>query len=210
MTKWYQYQSQDLSSKERHKILTGALAPRPIAWVSSLNQTGEVLNLAPFSFTSVAAKELPLLSLSVLPNAQGQRKDTSRNIVQRKEAVIHVVDENAIEAMNTSSSSLDPDESELNLIDAATIPSDYISVPGINLSPLRMECRLYQHHPMEDYEGNLIGDLFLLEVLAIHLSEHIYDPETGYINYDNYSPVGRLAGNLYSNITPPYTLKRPE
>ena len=71
-----------VTERERYKLLSGALIPRPIAWTLTQNEATGSLNLAPFSFFTVLASEQPLVSLSVMRRRQdGEMKDTSRNLV---------------------------------------------------------------------------------------------------------------------------------
>ena len=82
----------DVPHGDFYQILIGAVAPRPIAWVSTLNDG--LLNLAPFSFFNVVSAKPPLLGFSPsLRQIKGDPtpKDTLRNIRETSEFVVNVV-----------------------------------------------------------------------------------------------------------------------
>src|SRR5690625_7407996 len=90
------------TERENYKILTGSVIPRPIAFITTLSEDG-VLNAAPFSYFNIVSSNPPLLSISV-ERSEGKMKDTTRNIMYRKEYVIHIVDKNIVHNMNKTRS----------------------------------------------------------------------------------------------------------
>ena len=75
---------------------------------------------------------------------------------------------------------------------------------------IRLEVKVYQYIPIRDREDRIITDMFILEITDYHLDESVYDEGKGYVLYEALDPVARLAGNLYTDITKPYVLERPE
>lgn len=205
----YHFKTSDLSTKQQYKFLTGSIIPRPIAWITSLNETADVINAAPFSFFSVASNQIPLLTVSIL-RSNGKAKDTASNIINQKEAVVHIVSLELTEAMNETSAPLDSDESELDRTDLSLIESSTVKVPGIKEALIRFETTLYQHIPIKNEEGDILTDHFLLKVTDVHIDSSVYDPETEYILPDALKPIARLSGNAYSEIGSIFSVIRPQ
>src|SRR5690625_730004 len=126
------------TARENYKILIGSVIPRPIAFVTTLSEDG-VLNAAPFSFFNIVSSNPPMLSVSI-QRSTGKMKDTTRNILYRKEFVIHIVDENIVHDMNNTAANLPSDKSEIKLTTLTKIESSHVSVPAIKEAKIRMEC----------------------------------------------------------------------
>ncbi len=92
------------SEKENYKLLTGSIIPRPVAFVTSVTKDG-VLNGAPYSYFNIVAANPPLISVSVQRKA-GERKDTSRNAIEKGEFVVHISDESYVAAINETAANL--------------------------------------------------------------------------------------------------------
>ena len=126
------------------------MAPRPIAWVSTVSASG-LHNLAPFSFFNAVCIDPPLLAFapglrpSPEPNtSQGVAKDTLRNIRETKEFVVNTVTYELAEAMNVTSGEYDPSVNEFELAKVVQEPSTIVRPLRVAASPVSFECRLYQ------------------------------------------------------------------
>ncbi|WP_323703185.1 flavin reductase family protein [Mammaliicoccus sp. Dog046] len=194
-----------LTQKENYKLLIGSIIPRPIALVTSQSDSG-LLNIAPFSFFNIVSSEPPILSIAV-QRVEGEMKDTARNILQNKEAVVHIVDTDNVADANQTAARLGPDESEIDRTEFDLVGSVEVAVPGLKQSKVRFETQLYDHIVIGK-EEEPISDLILLEVKYYHFDEAIY--ENGYINKDELGAVSRLAGNDYAEIGQTFTIKRPQ
>lgn len=203
------YSTSQLSSKQAYKFLSGSIIPRPIAWVTTLNQEHGTINAAPFSFFNAVASDIPLVTLAVLRRA-GSIKDTARNILETKELVIHLVDDQVVESMNKTAASLEPEQSEITINEIETTASKSVAVPGITAAPIRMEARLHQYVPIKNHEEQIITDLFILEITDFHFAEAVFDKENEYILPEEFKPIARLAGNTYSHIDGLFDLTRPD
>lgn len=203
------YSAKKLTTKQNYKFLTGSVIPRPIAWITTMNQETKVVNAAPFSYFNIVAKEIPLVSLSINRN-KGKMKDTAHNLLQQNEGVIHLVNNDVLAAMNQSAASLSADQSELKQTDLVTVDSKEVAVPAIQEAPIRFEVRLHQYIPIKDHEENIISDLFILEVLNYHFQDALFDQENEYIEPIAFDPLARLAGNTYSHIAQTLELERPK
>lgn len=193
-----------LSQKENYKLLIGSIIPRPIALVTT-ESDDNVLNIAPFSFFNVVSSDPPILSVAV-QRVNGEMKDTARNIVQNKEAVVHIVDTDNVRDANQTAALLSHEESELERTNFETVDSVEVSVKGLKQSKVRFEAVLYDDIVIEK-DGQPISDLLLLEVKYYHFDERIYDD--GYINKEELNAVSRLAGNDYAEIGHTFTIERP-
>lgn len=195
-----------LTEKEQYKLLIGSIIPRPIALVTSQNESG-VVNIAPFSFFSIVAYNPGIISISI-QRKSGDMKDTARNILIKKEAVVHIVDADNVELANKTAASLPPNISELSVANFETVVSEKISTPGVKQANVRYETKLYQHIPITNDEGMVVSDLLLLKIVNNWVSEKVF--KNGYILEDSLRPVSRLAGSKYATIGEVFSIERPE
>ncbi|MCA9766559.1 MAG: flavin reductase family protein [Carnobacterium sp.] len=200
------FSPEELTAKEKKKFLIGSVIPRPIALVSTQSDSG-VVNIAPFSYFNIVTYNPPIFSIAV-QRTHGKTKDTSRNIFETKEAVIHVVDTDNVQEANLTSAPLGPEESELDLSNFTSIQSKTITVPGLKETKVRFETELYDSMIIYNEENNATADLILLKVKHYHIDEEIY--HDGYIDPLKLKAVSRLAGNDYAEIGKLFTVKRPE
>lgn len=196
-----------LTAKEKYKILIGSVIPRPIAFVTTQSDEG-VVNLAPFSYFNMVTYRPPVLSIAV-QRVEGQMKDTARNIMANKQAVVHVVDEENVEEVNKTSAPLGPEESELEVSNFTLAPSASIQVPGIKEAKVRYETELLEAVTIYD-EGIATADLILLKIVHYHVDEAVYNTESGYVSAEALGAVSRLAGNDYAKIGEIFSLVRPD
>ncbi|MER2226040.1 MAG: flavin reductase family protein [Carnobacterium sp.] len=204
----FHYTAEQLNKKQQYKFVSGSVIPRPIAWVTTLSKDGSVVNAAPFSFFSAASNELPLLTVAIL-RKDGVSKDTARNILDRKEAVVHIVDQTVVEDMNQTSAPLSPDESELDQTNLTLIDSLSVQVPSIVEAKIRFEGVLHQYVPIKDEHDNIVTDFFFIRVTDFFFDETVFDQEKEYILTDKLNPVARLAGNQYATLNEEFTIVRP-
>ncbi|WKD27291.1 flavin reductase family protein [Halomonas sp. KG2] len=200
----YLLDEQPLSAGVIYRLLSGSVCPRPIAWVSTQDKNGNT-NLAPFSFFNVASVNPPILAFSPLLDGSGLPKDTLRNLTELAECVVHIGNETLIEALNTTSASVPPEQDEFLLagLEKAEMPG--ISVPRIAGAPVAFGCKLRDLIRFGDQP--LAGSLVLAEIVAIHIDDAIWDGR--HINMDVLKPVGRLAGSDYVSISDRFALERP-
>lgn len=202
------YKTKDLQPTQAYKFLSGSIIPRPIAWVTTLDEESGLINAAPFSFFNGAASEIPLATLSIVRRNK-EIKDTARNILASKELVIHFVNETVLEQMNQTAASLAPDESEITAFGIETIPSKSVAVPAIKAAQIRMEAKLHDYLPLKNHAGQVISDLFVVEITDFYFDESVFDTEKEYILPEIFQPIARLAGSQYVKIGDIFDLKRP-
>ena len=200
------YNPQELLQKDRYKIATGAILPRPIAWVSSMDGAGN-LNIAPYSFFTVGSTNPLTLIFCPQTPRPGARKDTLHNVRVVGEFVVNITNESTAVAMNETATSLPPSESEFAYANLTPAPSTAVGVPRIAEAPLAFECTLQQIVSInEEEQGG--GAVVFGEVQNIFVQDGIYDEKSGYILLDKLQPIGRLAGNGYVHVTDLFTLIR--
>ncbi len=175
-----------------HELMTAAIMPRPIAWISTIGENG-ILNLAPFSmFTNVSLRP-PIVCLGVGWGRAGREKDTLHNIRLSRDFVVNVVDENLIEPMNITGGEYPPDIDEFHLAKLTPMNSKIVKAPFVKESPINMECILQQ--VIEFGERPDGGSLIIGEVVWFHIREGVYINER--IQMDKLKHIGRLGGKYY-------------
>ncbi|WP_026691160.1 flavin reductase family protein [Alteribacter aurantiacus] len=195
----------DISKKENYAFLTQTIVPRPIAFVTSLGEDG-VLNAAPFSYFNVVSADPPLVMISIGKRA-GERKDTSRNIVEHGSFVVHVTDEDNVNEMNETAANLPPDESEVEKVGLTPVKSTAVDVPGLQEARIRFECELEQHMTFTGNEGET--DVIFGRIVHYHVAEDVLDKE-GKVSVDKLKPVARLGGKEYAKLGKVFTIDRPK
>ncbi len=191
-------------SRYAYKLLAGLVTPRPIAWVTTLNEGGSV-NAAPFSFFNVLGTRPPILGFAPGDKDPGIPKDTARNIRRSGEFVVNLVDEACAERMNITSSEVAADVSEIELAELKTEASVSIAVPRIAEAPVALECREWS--TLEIGRNRLIIGL----IDRVFTREGILDPETLLVNPEAFAPIGRMeVPSGYCRTEDRFQMARPE
>jgi flavin reductase (DIM6/NTAB) family NADH-FMN oxidoreductase RutF len=194
-----------LSERDNYKFLIGSIIPRPVAFVTTLSKDG-ILNGAPFSYFNIVSSNPPMISLSI-QRTEGRQKDTARNIMESKEFVIHIVDEQNVEKINQTAASLPSDQSEVELANLTPVDSVKISVPGVKEAKIRLECLL--EHSLEVGGLDSPGcDHFIGRIVQFHIENDIY--EKGRIDPRGLGAVSRLAGHNYAKVGEIFEIERPK
>jgi flavin reductase (DIM6/NTAB) family NADH-FMN oxidoreductase RutF len=198
---------EQLSHPEFYRILIGAVAPRPIAWVSTLNKGH--LNLAPFSFFNVVSAKPPLLGFSPsLRRVEGQSapKDTLHNIRETGEFVVNVVTFAVTDAMNLTSGEYDSSVDEFALAKLVTRPSQMVRPPQVAASPVSFECKLNRIIDFGTEPPS--GSLVIGEIVCVHIEDNVL--KEGRLDPDLLDLIGRMGGIQYTRTTERFERKRPE
>lgn len=199
------FSPEEISERENYKFLIGSIIPRPIALITSVSGD-EVLNIAPFSYFNIVTSNPPIVSVA-LQRKNGEMKDTTRNLLENKEAVIHIVDTKNVNDANETAANLTADESELEHTNFTVIPSETVSTPSLKETKIRFEVELYEHVLVEN-EGEAAADLLLLKIKQYHIEDALY--HEGRIDPDGLGAVSRLAGHDYAEIGRIFTKVRPQ
>lgn len=199
-------QPDQLPHREFYRILISAVAPRPIAWVSTLHDGR--LNLAPFSFFNVVSAKPPVLGFSPslrLIEGQAAPKDTLHNIRATGEFVVNVVTFAVAEAMNLTSGDYDSSVDEFALAKLALRPSQVVRPPQVAESPVSFECKVNRIIDFGNEPPS--GSLVLGDIVCVHLEESVL--KAGRLDPDALDLVGRMGGTQYSRTTPRFEMIRP-
>lgn len=201
----------DLSHSELYGLLLNSVAPRPIAWVSTISASGQP-NLAPFSFFNAVCVDPPLLAFAPglrkpkTESADGDAKDTLRNIRETKEFVVSIVTYELAEAMNVTSGEYDASVNEFELANLTPKPSEIVRPPRVSESPVSFECRHYQ---ILDFSSRpTSGSLVIGQVVSIHVNDaHIKD---GKLDRNSLDLIGRMGGIQYTRTMQRFEMVRPK
>lgn len=185
----------ELGQTAMYRLLTSLIVPRPIAWVSTLSDTG-VRNLAPLSYFNLISTQPPVVHITV-----SGEKDTLHNIRASGEFVINTVTRDLVEAMNLTAAPFPPGEDEFRWAGLEEAASTTVKPPRVAAAVAAMECRLHSSLTI----GN--GTMLFGEVLLIHTSEQLWDG--GEIPAERLPAVGRLSGSAYADTTAVFRLVRP-
>lgn len=188
-----------------YRLMTGAIVPRPIALVSSLNVDG-IRNLAPFSFFTAVSANPPVICFA--PMVRGRvtgRKDTLNNVEVTREFVVNVVSEEIVKPMNACSADFPPEVDEFAESGLTPVPSDIVKPPRVKESPISMECTLFQivHVSSKPLGGSLV----LGEIVRFHVRDDMMDNFS--INPDLLHAIGRMGDAAYSRTADRFELPRP-
>ena len=188
-----------------YQMLVGLVAPRPIAWVTTLSASG-VVNLAPFSFFNAFGANPPVVVFSPTLKRDGGKKDTLLNIEANGEFVINASSEKHAELINMSSKMLSPDESELNLTGQKTIESIRVRPPRLADVPFALECKVIQVIPVG--HGAISANLVIGEILTMHIDDLVLD-EKGQPDPRKIKAIARLGGENWCRTQDLFQLERP-
>ncbi|MCB9420021.1 MAG: flavin reductase family protein [Ardenticatenaceae bacterium] len=197
----------EMADAAPYHLLTSIVAPRPIAWISTIG-ADNVPNLAPFSFFNAVAGFPPTIMFSVSYRRREPReKDTLRNVRQVGEFVCHIVDEVAAEAMARTAMDWPAEVDEMREVGLTAVPSTDIRPPRAAEAPVAMECKVTQIIPVAGATNVMV----LGQVLRFHLRQELYRPELGLIDTIAMKPITRLGGPVeYTKIGELFHLPVPK
>jgi len=184
------------------------IVPRPIGWISSKNNEGQI-NLAPYSFFNAIATNPPMVVIGPGGYSKsGNNKDTLLNIKNNPEFVCNFVSWDVKDIMNESSYSFDNNESEIEKLNIETEDSTMVSIPRVKLSPAHFECTLFKIIDLpSDSKGNP-NHLIIGNIVGINISDKIIKNDR--IDIGELKPISRMGYDEYALINTIFTMKRPK
>jgi flavin reductase (DIM6/NTAB) family NADH-FMN oxidoreductase RutF len=183
-----------IATKDLHQFILGSIAPRPIAFVSTMDENG-VANLAPYSFFNAFSSNPPILVFSSNRRVgNNTTKDTLHNIEVTRECVIHVVTHEIVRQMTLTSIDYSPETDEFVKGGFTPLPSDLGKPFRVKESPVHYECKVNEIIPLGSHGG--AGHLIICEVLRMHIDDRIID-ENGRIDPDKIDLMGRMGRAYY-------------
>ncbi len=184
----------EVTVPELHSYLLGAVAPRPIAFASTIDTQGNV-NLSPFSFFNVFSANPPILIFS--PARRGRdntTKHTLQNVLEHPEVTVNIVSYDMVHQMSLSSTEYDKGVNEFIKAGFSEEPSDIVKPPYVKEAPIAFECAVNEVKSLGENGG--AGQLVFCEVLRIHIKDEILDAN-GRIDPNTMDAVGRMGGDWY-------------
>ncbi len=172
-----------------YQWLIGCIVPRPIAWITTINEQ-QVVNLAPFSFFNGVTSTPPIVSVAIAN--RDPIKDTLRNLLANGEAVIHLAPPDAIEQVHQSGGEYARHISEISELGLSTIPSTTVRPPRLSDAQVALECRLLQTVAV----GTPATTLCLLEVVHFHVADAVIGAD-GFPDSKLLRTPARLGGRNY-------------
>ena len=177
-----------------HSYMLASIAPRPIAFASTIDLEGN-MNLSPFSFFNALGSKPPTIVFSPARRVRDNTiKHTLENIYQTKEVVINVVNYAMVQQMSLASTEYPKGVSEFTKAGFTPIESDLIRPFRVKESPVQMECKVIEVKEMGQEGG--AGNLIICEILLMHINEDILNAENK-IDANKIDLVARMGGDLY-------------
>jgi len=193
-TDYLHFDPKEISVPKVHHLMLGAIAPRPIAFASTIDRNGRP-NLSPFSFFNAFGANPPVVVFS--PNRRGKEnttKHTYENIREVPEVVINAVTYEMLQKVSDSSADFPNGVNEFDMVGFTMEPSDLVKPFRVKESPVQFECKVLQ--VIETGYGPAAGNLVICEIMRIHVNPSVMD-EKGRIDPHKIDLVGRLGGEWY-------------
>lgn len=183
------FEMETTAHRQVYNLLIGLVAPRPIAWITSMDREGH-LNAAPFSAFNYLCTDPPVVGIGVTnrPAEEFVPKDTARNIRRIGEFVINIVTEDLIQQMNITATDFPAEVNELEMAGLTTAPSALVKVPRIAEAHAALECR--ELTTMEIGRSRII----LARVVSMYVEDQFVDPKGPYIRAEELHAIGRMNG----------------
>lgn len=185
---------EDIPVPKLHGYLLSAVAPRPIAFASTVDKKGNV-NLSPFSFFNVFSANPPIAIFS--PARRGRdntTKHTYENVKAHPEVVINIVNHAIVQQMSLSSTEYADGVNEFNKAGLTELKSELVTPPRVAESPVQLECKVQEIKELGDEGG--AGNLVICEVVRIHIREEYLDNDQK-LDTEKLDLVGRMGANWY-------------
>ena len=197
----------EIPSPKLHEYLLGCVAPRPVAFVSTIDKEGNV-NLAPFSFFNVFGSNPPTLIFSPARSGRtGKTKHTLDNLYEVGECVVNIVSYDMIHQCNLASAEFEKGVNEFERAGFTQVPSSIVQPPRVGQSKAHIECKVKQI--IETGQGGGAGNLVICEVVALHIDESVMD-ENGGISPFKFDQIARMGKNYWARMVPSAIIEMPK
>ena len=197
---------QEHPHRDIYRLLTSAVVPRPIAWVSTVNSAGQP-NLAPYSFFNAVCSNPPtVLFCAGIRRSEPAGKDSYNNVQATGEFVINFVTDELAEAMNVTAVEVPPEVNEFERAGLTAAPGNTVRVPHVAETPVYFECKLREIVTISEEPGG--GYIIIGTVTYMHFDDAILLDEN-VVNFDAFKPVGRMTGSGYIHTDHRFDMERP-
>ncbi len=175
--------------------MLGAIAPRPIAFASTVDNEGNV-NLSPFSFFNCFGSNPPVLIFSPARRVRDNTgKHTLENVLETGEVVINIGNYAMVEQMSLASTEYDKGVNEFIKAGLTPAPSTLIKPPRVAEAPAAFECKVLEVKPIGDKGG--AANLVICEALLLHVKDEVFGEDGKTIDPFKLDAVARLGGDWY-------------
>ena len=184
----------EITTAQLHGYLLAAVAPRPVAFASTVDPDGNI-NLSPFSFFNVFSANPPIMIFS--PARRGRdntTKHTYENIKAVPETVINIVNYTMVEQTSLASTEYDRGVNEFQKAGFTEVASEKVKPPRVGEAPVSFECVVDQVIELGDQGG--AGNLIISRAVLIHIQQE-YLSGNGRIDTTELDLIGRMGGNWY-------------
>ena len=183
---------------QRQQWLQHAIAPRPIAFASTIDKDGNV-NLSPFSFFNLFSSNPPIVVFSPGRRVRDNTtKDTLDNVLQVAEVVINIVDYDMVQQVSLSSCEFPKGTNEFIKAGFTEEAATLVKPPMVKESRVKLECKVLEVKPLGTEGG--AGNLVICEVLCMHVDESILNEEKTMIDQRRLHHIARLGGDWYCKV----------
>ncbi|MFN0203114.1 MAG: flavin reductase family protein [Bacteroidia bacterium] len=189
----------ETATVDLHQYMLGAIAPRPIAFVSTISTEG-VHNVAPYSFFNAFSSNPPIVIFSSNRKVKGNTtKDTLKNVEDTGECVINIMNYKTVRQLALASVEYPSEVSEFEKAGFTPLPSDLIKAPRVAEAIVQMECKVQEIIKLGDKGG--AGNLIICEVIRLHIDESVLNEKS---RIDPYKAdlIARLGRHYYCHVTP--------
>ncbi|WP_282177460.1 flavin reductase family protein [Vibrio nereis] len=196
-----------LAPTQIYHLMTQTIIPRPIAWV--LTDSGEKnYNLAPFSYFTPVSSNPPLMMFSVGKKPSGEVKDTTRNVLETGQLVIHIANEQLAEVVTQSAATLDHGESEVHASDIELVEFEGFELPRVKDCPIAFGCKLFEVKEI----GETPQSLIFAQVEEIYIDPSVIGDRADRVVVDalKVNPLARLGGSQYAVLEKTFSVARPK
>jgi flavin reductase (DIM6/NTAB) family NADH-FMN oxidoreductase RutF len=203
------FDPETLETRDLHQLLLSAIAPRPIAFASTIDSKGNV-NLSPFSYFNVFSSNPPILIFSPSRRVRDNTtKHTLQNADDTREVVINMVDYSIVEQMSKSSNEYAKGVNEFTETGLTEVSSLKVKPPRVLESPVSFECVVDNIISLGENGG--AGQLVIAKVVHIHVNSEMLD-SNDQIDPTKLDLVARLGGDWYSRVTKEsmFTISKPK
>lgn len=185
----------EVNTASLHSFLLASVAPRPIAFASTIDKKGNP-NLSPFSFFNAFSTNPPIVIFSVARRVRDNTiKHTLENIHEIKEVVINMVSYNIVQQTSLASTEYLKGVNEFEKAGFTAISSHLIKPFRVKESPVQLECKVTQIIELGKEGG--AGNLIICEVVLMHINDNILTEDGKRIDQKKINLVGRLSGDWY-------------
>jgi flavin reductase (DIM6/NTAB) family NADH-FMN oxidoreductase RutF len=188
----------ELPVMQRQAWLQHAIAPRPIAFASTIDKDGNV-NLSPFSFFNLFSMNPPVVVFSPSRSGRDNRlKHTLQNVLEVPEVSINICDYHMVQQMSLTSCEFDKGVDEFIKAGFTKEASSIIQPPLVKEAKIKMECKVLEVKSLGDQGG--AGQLVIAEVLVMHVNDSILNSEGSMIDQTKMHHIARLGGDWYCKV----------